>query len=103
MPMLSSRQADIPYVLHSKALVSTLATNANVSKTEARRLLKNGAVSYQGPDDDKFVVDFVDGVPLEGGILRVGKHKFLKLPVQTKRLTIEVWDELPPPYMSHAV
>lgn len=85
------KQIDVPFVLWGKDLISVLADNASVSKTEARRLLKDGAVDYQGPDDDSFVVDFLDGVPLEGGLLKVGKHKFLKLPVETGRLTVEVW------------
>ena len=58
--------------------ISTTASTVSVSpcpisSNEVRRLLKQGAVSFNGKKLDK------DILPKESGVLKIGKRRFLRL------------------------
>ena len=97
MPLLFTKTISIPTGVVGKDFVSLVSCLAEVSKTEARRLIKDGAVYYEGPDTEgrRELVSFERGVVYDGGTIKVGKLKFFRLPIHEESLTAEVWDELP--------
>ena len=65
-----STRYDLPHLLHDKGLAASVA--------EARRLIKQGAVNVlEGPG--KGTVQGPQVELAEGSVLRVGKHRFLKI------------------------
>lgn len=98
MPLIERKTFNVPIVIAAAQLVELIAINAGVSKTAARRLLKGAAVHYQGPatEGQWEIVTSDEGIVFDGGALRIGKHKFFKLPVDTCRIRAEIWDEKPP-------
>ena len=97
MPLLFTKIMKVPLGLAGKDFVSLVSRLAEMSKTEARRLIKNGAVHYEGPDTEsrREAISFNRGVVFDGGIIKIGKLKFFHLPIHEESLTAEVWDEPP--------
>ena len=97
MPLLFTKTMNVPLGLVGKNFVSLISRLAKVSKTEARRLIKDGAVHYEGPDTEgqREAVSFERGVVFDGGTIKIGKLKFFHLPIHEENLTAEVWDEPP--------
>ena len=97
MPLFFTKTTSVPLGLAGKDFVSFISRLAKVSKTEARRLITDGAVHYEGPDTEgrKEAVSFNRGIVFDGGVIRIGKLKFFHLPIHEESLTVEVWDEPP--------
>ena len=97
MSLLFTKTISVPLGLAGKDFVSFISRLAEVSKTEARRLIKDGAVHYEGPDTEgqREAVSFNRGIVFDGGVIKIGKLKFFHLPIHEESLTAEVWDELP--------
>ena len=97
MSLLFTKTMSVPTGVVGKDFVSLVSRLAEVSKTEARRLIKNGAVHYEGPDTEgrREAISFNRGVVFDEGIIKIGKLKFFRLPIHEESLTAEVWDEPP--------
>ena len=97
MTLLFTKTISVPTGVVGKDFVSLVSRLAEMSKTEARRLIKNGAVHYEGPDTEgrREAVSFEKGIVFDGGIIKIGKLKFFRLPIHEESLTAEVWDEPP--------
>ena len=97
MSLLFTKTISIPTGVVGKGFVSLVFRLAEVSKTEARRLIKDRAVHYEGPDTEgrREAVSFERGIVYDGGTIKIGKLKFFRLPIHEESLTAEVWDELP--------
>ena len=97
MLLLFTKTISIPTGVVGKDFVYLVSRLAEVSKTEARRLIKDGAVHYEGPDTEsrREAISFNRGVVFDGGIIKIGKLKFFHLSIHEESLTAEVWDEPP--------
>ena len=97
MPLLFTKTISIPTGVVEKDFVSLVSRLAEVSKTEARRLIKDGAVHYEGSDTEgqREAVSFNRGIVFDGGTIKIGKLKFFRLPIHEESLTAEVWDDPP--------
>ena len=97
MTLLFTKTISVPTGVVGKDFVSFVSRLAELSKTEARRLITDGAVHYEGPDTEgrRESVSFERGIVFDGGVIKIGKLKFFRLPIHEESLTAEVWDEPP--------